>query len=60
MILVLRSLLFNILFFGVAGMLAVLGSPLLLGPKRFQRRGMRQLARLLVWIMEVWMRSNKV
>lgn len=52
MILVLRSLLFNILFFGVAGMLAVLGSPLLLGPKRFQRRGMRQLARLLVWIME--------
>jgi len=52
MLLILRSLLFNVLFFGVAGTIAVLGSPLLLGPKRLQRQGMRQLARLLVWIME--------
>jgi len=52
MVLVLRSLLFNVLFFGVAGTLAVLGSPLLLGPKRFQRRAMAWLAKLLVWIME--------
>lgn len=52
MLLILRSLLFNILFFGVAGTLAVLGSPLLLGPRRLQRRAMRQLAKLLVWIME--------
>lgn len=52
MLLILRSLLFNILFFGVAGTLAVLGSPLLLGPKRLQRRAMGLLAKLLVWIME--------
>ena len=52
MLLVLRSLLFNILFFGVAATFAVLGTPLLLGPKRFQRRAMGWLARLLVWIME--------
>lgn len=52
MLLILRSLLFNVLFFGVAGSLAVLGSPLLLGPKRFQRRAMGWLAALLVWIME--------
>jgi 1-acyl-sn-glycerol-3-phosphate acyltransferase len=50
--LVLRSLLFNVLFFGVGATGAVLGSPLLLGPRRLQRQGMRQLARLLVWIME--------
>lgn len=52
MLLILRSTLFNILFFGVAGTFAVLGTPLLLGPKRLQRRAMGQLARLLVWIME--------
>lgn len=52
MLLFLRSLLFNVLFFGVAGSFAVLGSPLLLGPKRFQRRAMGWLARFLVWIME--------
>ncbi|WP_431303521.1 lysophospholipid acyltransferase family protein [Sediminicoccus sp. BL-A-41-H5] len=52
MLLFLRSLVFNVLFFGVAGSFAVLGSPLLLGPKRFQRRAMGWLARLLVWIME--------
>lgn len=53
MLLFLRSLVFNILFFGVAGGFAVLGSPLLLGPKRFQRRAMGWLARLLVRIMEI-------
>ena len=52
MVLLFRSLVFNVLFFGVAGGIAILGSPLLLGPRKLQRQGMRQLARLLVWIME--------
>lgn len=53
MLLILRSLLFNVAFFSFGAAGAVLGSPLLLGPKRLQRRAMRQLARFLVWIMEI-------
>jgi len=53
MILFLRSLLFNVAFFGCGALCAILGTPLLLGPKRLQRRSMRQLARFLVWVMEI-------
>jgi len=49
--LLLRSLLFNVIFFGFGAAYMVLGSPLLLGPRRLQRRGMRLMAQVLVWIM---------
>lgn len=52
-VLVLRSLLFNVVFFGTGSFFAIFGSPLLLGPKQFQRRAMRQLGFLLLWIMKV-------
>lgn len=47
---VLRSLLFNLAFFGLSGLLMVLGTPLLLGPLRLQRRAMRWLAAVVVWL----------
>ncbi|TCH99160.1 1-acyl-sn-glycerol-3-phosphate acyltransferase [Roseococcus sp. SYP-B2431] len=49
--LVLRSLLFNLAFFGFGGGYLILGVPLLLGPRRLQRRAMRWMAQALVWIM---------
>jgi 1-acyl-sn-glycerol-3-phosphate acyltransferase len=41
---VLRSLLFNAVFFGLGGIGLILGMPLLLGPRRLQRRAMRWLS----------------
>lgn len=49
--LVLRSLLFNLIFFGFGAGYLILGAPLLLGPRRFQRRAMRWMAQGLVWLM---------
>lgn len=47
---VLRSLLFNAMFFGLGGICLVLGTPLLLGPRRLQRRAMRWLSSVMVWL----------
>jgi 1-acyl-sn-glycerol-3-phosphate acyltransferase len=47
----LRSLLFNAAFFGLGGIFLILGSPLLLAPRRLQRRGMRLMARIMVWAL---------
>lgn len=49
--LVLRSLMFNLIFFGFGAGYLILGVPLLLGPRRFQRRAMRWMAQGLVWLM---------
>lgn len=50
-VLLLRSLLFNLAFFGFGAAFMILGSPLLLGPRRLQRRAMRGMAQALVWIL---------
>lgn len=47
---VLRSLLFNALFFGLGGLCLILGTPLLLGSRRLQRRAMRWLSSVMVWL----------
>lgn len=47
---VLRSLLFNAVFFGLGGICLILGTPLLLGPRRLQRRAMRWLSSVMVWL----------
>ncbi|MBS7810332.1 1-acyl-sn-glycerol-3-phosphate acyltransferase [Roseococcus sp. XZZS9] len=49
--LLLRSLLFNVAFFGLGAFFMVLGVPLLLGPRRLQRRAMRGMAQCLVWTL---------
>lgn len=49
--LVFRSLMFNLFFFGFGAGYLILGVPLLLGPRRFQRRAMRWMAQGLVWLM---------
>ncbi len=48
-VLLLRSLLFNVAFFGLGASFMILGCPLLLGPRRLQRRAMRGMAQALVW-----------
>ena len=49
--LLLRSLLFNAVFFGLGAVLLILGSPLLLAPRRLQRRGMRAMAGITLWAL---------
>jgi 1-acyl-sn-glycerol-3-phosphate acyltransferase len=50
--LALRSLLFNMAFFGFGATSMILGVPLLLGPRRLQRRAMRWMAQVLIWLLD--------
>lgn len=49
--LALRSLLFNLAFFGFGATSMILGSFFLLGPRRLQRRAMRWMAQIIVWLL---------
>lgn len=49
--LALRSLLFNLAFFGFGATSMILGSFFLLGPRRLQRRAMRWMAQVMVWLL---------
>ena len=50
--LALRSLMFNLAFYGFGATSMILGVPLLLGPRRLQRRAMRWMAQVLISLLD--------
>ena len=52
-LLLVRSLLFNVAFYGVTLAFVVIGSPLLLGPRRWAMAGLWAHAKVVCWLMRV-------
>lgn len=56
---VLRSILYNLAFYTVSVLYVVLGSPLLLGPRRWAMAGLEAHGRTCLWLMR-WIVGTKV